>query len=965
MGFGAYETRWNRSIYQTKLQDDKAIYLAPQGQEDFSDVLQNAITQLKNKWENGIIFIEEGDYYFSKTVYIPRGIRLIGYGKNRPRLILRANSPGYDKPVEGDLFQSKYLFWFVGMIPQVGGPIRDANPGTFYCCISNVNIIIEDGNPHAVAIRSHFAQHSFLSFLDIHIGSGKAGIVDVGNEMENIRFFGGDYGFYTRKPSPGWPFMMCDTVFEGQRKAAMLSEEAGLSIVRMQVKNVPVVMETPENFCEKMYMEDVRLENISKAALLISCENNTYNQINAQQVYCKNVPVFASYRESGKECAGAGDQYLVEQFTHGFQPDEAGIDQPMQVKTTHSFRLVEDIPAITESDMPFLPNTDTWVNVRDWGATGDGIHDDTAALQKAIDSNKAVYLPQGMYKVSDTILLRKDTVLVGLQPITTQILIDDNTEAFGGLGQPKAIVATEDGGSTILNGIAIDAGGANTRAVGCKWTAGADSYMNDVKFLGGHGGTIPPYNANRSDDYNPDRRWDSQYWSLWVTNNGGGVFKDVWTASTFAAAGVYISDTKTPSRVYAMSVEHHVRYEVVLKNVENWRLYALQTEEETTESQYCQPLLLDNCKNLLFVNLYTFRVIWVPNPYPYAIKAFGCENIEVLNFHNFTQMKHTISNGMIDYASGREFRPWQAARFVLTGKEASVIVPNGTEPVRLATGFDFADGIAKDKQGNVYFVDNRDKCVYKYSTDKGLEVIWTAHHKVLSLAFDTADNMIMLMEYFPSKKATVDGLPETYPDMPGAGRTAYGIYYHVGSHVLPCAMNPNDPYNTMQVLPRVPVDSVQTVEKALYPANRWRDTNDYLRETVIPPAEYFVAPDGKTVIPVHVDLIRANSLLAAYPNQEFIAVDEYYKRIIRFCTDSKANLSEPSVLIERGEYSVCTDDAGQIYVADCEIYRYNKDGALTGTIVMPERPSTLVVAGPNNDTLFVTTCNSFYAVSLA
>ena len=138
-----------------------------------------------------------------------------------------------------------------------------------------------------------------------------------------------------------------------------------------------------------------------------------------------------------------------------------------------------------------------------------------------------------------------------------------------------------------------------------------------------------------------------------------------------------------------------------------------------------------------------------------------------------------------------------------------------------------------------------------------------------------------------------------------------------------------------------------------------------MRETVIPPAEYFVAPDGKTVIPVHVDLIRANSLLAAYPNQEFIAVDEYYKRIIRFCTDNKANLSEPSVLIERGEYSVCTDDAGQIYVADCEIYRYNKDGALTGTIVMPERPSTLVVAGPNNDTLFVTTCNSFYAVSLA
>ena len=965
MGFGAYEARWNRSVYQTRLEDEKAVYLAPRGEEDVSDMLQNAITQLKSKWDNGIVFIGEGDYYLSRTIYIPRGIRLIGYGKNRPRLILRANSPGYDKPVEGDLFQSQYLFWFVGMTPLVGGPIRDANPGTFYCCLSNVNIVLEDGNPHAVAIRSHFAQHSFLSFMDIHIGSAKAGIVDVGNEQENIRFFGGDYGFFTRKPSPGWPFMMCDTVFEGQRKAAILSQEAGLSIVRMQVKNTPVAIETPANFCEKLYMEDCRLENIGKAALLISCENNTYNQLNARDVYCRNVPVFAAYRESGRECAGAGAQYLVESFTHGFQSDEPGIDQPMAVKTLHQFRTVAEIPAITQSDMPFLPDTDTWVNARDCGATGNGIHDDTVALQKAIDSNKTVYLPQGIYRVSDTLILRRDTVLVGLQPITTQIMIADNTEAFGGLGQPKPVIATEDGGATILNGIAIDAGGANTRAYGCRWTAGADSYMNDVKFLGGHGGTIPVYNAAHSADANPDRRWDSQYWSLWITDNGGGVFKDVWTASTFAAAGLYISDTKTPGRIYAMSVEHHVRYEAIMKNVENWRFYALQTEEETTESQYCQPLLLDNCKNLLFVNLYTFRVIWVPNPYPYAIKTFGCADIEVLNFHNFTQMKYTIDNALLDYTSGREFRPWQAARFVLTGCETPVTKAIGQEPVQLAAGFDFADGIARDTAGNVYFVDNRDKCVYKYSAQTGLETIWTAHHKVLSLAFDTEDNLLMLMEYFPSQKATVNGLSETYTDMPGAGGTAYGIYYHVGSHVLLCAMNPSDPYNTMRVLERVPAGSVPTVAQALYPANRWRDTNDYLQETVVPPTEYFVAPDGKTVIPVHIDLIRGNSLLAAYPNQDFIAVDEYYKRIIRFHSDERANLSEPEVLIERGEYSVCTDNAGNIYVADCEIYRYSKDGVLTGTIPMPERPSTLVVGGAHGDTLFVTTRHALYAVALS
>ena len=77
---------------------------------------------------------------------------------------------------------------------------QDANPGTFYSALSNINIRIEDGNPAAVALRTHYAQNSYISHCDIHIGNGKAGIFDVGNEIENVRFFGGDYGFTPLKP---------------------------------------------------------------------------------------------------------------------------------------------------------------------------------------------------------------------------------------------------------------------------------------------------------------------------------------------------------------------------------------------------------------------------------------------------------------------------------------------------------------------------------------------------------------------------------------------------------------------------------------------------------------------------------------------------------------------------------------------------------------------------------------------
>ena len=144
-----------------------------------------------------------------------------------------------------------------------------------------------------------------------------------------------------------------------------------------------------------------------------------------------------------------------------------------------------------------------------------------------------------------------------------------------------------------MTGIGLYTNGINSRAVGAKWMAGKDSLMDDVRFLGGHGTTLPGvsfntiYNNTHTADTDINRRWDSQYPSLWVTDGGGGTFADIWTPSTFAQAGLYISNTSTEGRVYELSSEHHVRNEVKLKNVSNWQIYALQTEEEQRRRPVC------------------------------------------------------------------------------------------------------------------------------------------------------------------------------------------------------------------------------------------------------------------------------------------------------------------------------------------------------------------------------------------
>lgn len=72
--------------------------------------------------------------------------------------------------------------------------------------------------------------------------------------------------------------------------------------------------------------------------------------------------------------------------------------------------------------------------------------DDTTALRQAIATHRALYFPMGRYKVSDTLLLRPDTVLIGLHPSLTQLFLEDDTPAYADPGAPRAQIETPRGG---------------------------------------------------------------------------------------------------------------------------------------------------------------------------------------------------------------------------------------------------------------------------------------------------------------------------------------------------------------------------------------------------------------------------------------------------------------------------------------------------------------------------------------
>lgn len=963
---------WGASYYTSRPDDPSAVYLTKgdqgvhgDGIADDSDTIQQAIDRVQGSTGQGIVFISQGRYRISKTILVWPGIRLIGYGTKRPVFVLGKDTPGFQKGIG-------YMVLFAGGRPNAthrsrrrGEPLAgivppndlvpDANPGTFYSAMSNIDFEIQDGNPAAIGIRFHVAQHCYLAHMDFHIGSGMAALHDVGNEAEDLHFYGGQYGIMTRKPSPGWQFTLLDSTFEGQSVAAIKEHEAGLTLVRDHFKDVPTAISIDPGYSDELWVKDAQFEDISGPAIIISNENNAHTEINLEDVVCRHVPLFAVFRESSKKINGAGEIYKVSHFTHGLTFSNAGATP--EIKTAMDAHALSMLPVPVPSDIPPVPAQATWANMRTLGAKGDGITDDTAAIKKAIAEHRTLYFPSGHYIVTDTITLKPDTVLIGLNPSTTQIDLPDSTAAFQGPGSPKPLLETPHRGTNIVTGIGLYTNGINSRAVGAKWMAGANSLMDDVRFLGGHGTNYPGvsfatiYNNTHTADSDARRKWDSQYPSLWVTDGGGGTFADIWTPSTFAQAGVSISNTTTSGRFYELSSEHHVRNEVKLNHVSNWQIYALQTEEERGEGPFALPLSITNSSNITIANYHSYRVVSSYQPFITAIRVSNSRNIQLRNIHVYSDSKVSFDNSvLIEQPHNIEIRDREFSALtvddgpvIVAPAKHSVVLADGAEVEKLTTGFFNISGAAVDHSGQLYFVDAHWQRIYKWSPEMGNPVIVSdSPLSPVQLAFDRAGNL-MVVSY--------DGDGTVY------------------------SFNPNLPEENITLLKPQPATPRPGLI-AVLPVDYWRNENDFLQAVPVTKPYQYVSLDGTTFIPAGkdfvsgalyygtkmADVLRAFGLAHAVPGHPFYSSDESQEKTYVSTVAADGTLTNTRLFAEQGGEGVAQDMKGNVFIAAGQIYVYNSSGRLIDTIDVPEHPINLVFGGKDGRTLFILTHHSLYSV---
>jgi hypothetical protein len=985
------------SVWSVRPDDPHAVIVrgAGDGRTDDTTAIQSAIAASRGKTGEGIVFLPSGRYRITRSILVPQGVRIFGVGRMRPALVLGDATPGFQAGVATMVVFMGGDQYDVGKVPEpvptavpFDAHIRDANSATFYSAMSNVDIEIGAGNPAAAGVRFRVAQHAFLTHMDFRIGSGFAGIYQAGNECEDLHFHGGRYGIVTEKTSPAWQFTLIDSTFDGQRDAAIREHEAGLTLVNVAMRDVPVGIDIDQGYGDWLWGKDVRFENVSKAGVVISNEDNAYTQIGFDNALASGTPIFARFRDSGKTVAGAGPAYRVKAFTYGLTLDGLGVPGTFQTKMDQA--PVAVLPKSLPPAIRALPDAKLWANVHTLGVKGDGTTDDTAAIQQAIDTHRVLYFPIGFYRITDTLRLKTDTVMIGLHPSLTQFQLPDNTLAFAGIGGPKPLVEAPKGGRNILFGLGIFGGRINPRVNPVLWKAGETSLIDDVKIQGGGGTFIAdgkPLDLYSRPGGDPiaNNHWDGQYPGLWVTDGGGGTFASIWAPDTQAQNGLYVSNTKTPGHVYEFSNEHHFRNEIVLDGVENWEFLAPQTEQEVGEGGDAVSLEVRNSRNILFANYHSYRVTRTFKPAPTAVKLYNSADIRFRNVHVNAESGYATcdDNGCGTYLRASKF-PFENAitdathKLQVREREFAVldvpadpvapmpaptpsVFPAGAKLEKLEDGFWSISGAAVAGDGTLYFVDHRFQRIYSWTEKTGLGVVRDNPVDPVNLAVDRSGNLLVLSSL-------------------GAEGSVYSI-------------RPGTRDGTIDLIVSTPAEP-RPGAQVLLPGNLWnngefKDQYDpatdhfttlaemFARDMGSARAREYVSRDGSLVLPAFRVFGQGPDTHAGWRFSDtldtygFVSAkvggrvylsngseDKTYSGIV----GEGGTVTDLKPFTNRGGESVAVDEAGNVYVANGQVFVFDPTGKALGRVDVPDRPLQLIFGGPGKRTLFILTHHALYAV---
>ena len=272
-----------------------------------------------------------------------------------------------------------------------------------------------------------------------------------------------------------------------------------------------------------------------------------------------------------------------------------------------------------------------------------------------------------------------------------------------------------------------------------------------------------------------------------------------------------------------------------------------------------------------------------------------------------------------------------------SGHRPRVVAPGATLE-KLAGGFEFTEGPTCDPEGNLFFTDQPNNRILKWSVDGRLSTFLQPAGRANGMYFDLAGHLI----------ACADENNQLWSIAPDGG-----VRVLVNEYAGKRLNGPNDVW--------VRPDGAIYFTDPFYERSWWtHDTMPQDGQHV-----YFLSADRRELVRVIDDLVKPNGIIGTPDGKILYVADISAGRTYRYDIAPDGRLAGKTLAVDQGSDGMTLDDEGNLYLTGEGVGIFDQAGRQIERILVPDERWTANVSfgGKGRQMLFITASTGLYAVA--
>ncbi len=266
------------------------------------------------------------------------------------------------------------------------------------------------------------------------------------------------------------------------------------------------------------------------------------------------------------------------------------------------------------------------------------------------------------------------------------------------------------------------------------------------------------------------------------------------------------------------------------------------------------------------------------------------------------------------------------------------LIQTGAELEKLADGFLFTEGPSADIKGNVYFTDQPNDRIMKWSVSDQLSLFMQPAGRSNGLAFDKegylwacADEKNELWRISPERNVTK--IPSKYQGLRLNGPNDLWITRKGGIYFT-------DPFYKRP----------------------WWSHSDRPQDCQ---GVYYLKPDHKTIVRLIDDLIQPNGIVGTPDGKTLFVADIGGNKTWSYAIRKDGSLRNKTLFCEMGSDGMTVDTQGNIYLTGNGVTIFDRNGKQIGNIVVPVTwTANVCFGGPDMKYLYITASTGLYRMRM-